>query len=435
MNQPADHPERFVLADEVHARPPEPLETASRLSYVAVLVDPDARVGEFARLVQLCERMGVPPPAAGLTQFVAPLGNVRLKWERHGEFSAYTVIAPGVPGLPFAETAAALLPAHWLREVPGTTVMSAHAVLLPAGDGPPAEGELAPWFLPGASIVGAGLAEGAGYAFTDFRIHPDGSSRFVLLNRGFTVRQAGRMAQRLFEIEAYRMLALLALPIARRQSPRINAIEKSLAVLMDGIARDAGMAYAGDEALLQELTRLAAEIESGLAASQFRFGACRAYADIVRTRIADLREERIPGMQTIGEFMARRFEPAIATCFTVAQRLRDLSDRVAQASALLSTRVDIVRERQNQALLASMDRRAKLQLRLQQTVEGLSVAAITYYAVGLIGYLAKGLKAAGVKLDPDIAAGVAVPLVAGAALWTLKRVHARIARAERTDPH
>jgi uncharacterized membrane-anchored protein len=435
VNQPSDHPDRFVLADEVHARPPEPLETPSRLSYMAVLVDPDARAGEFARLVQLCERMGVTPPPPGVTQFVTPVGSVRLKWERHGEFSAYTVIAPAVPGLPFAETAASLLPAHWLREVPGTTMVSAHAVLLPAGDAPPTESELAPWFLPGASIVGADLAEGAGYAFTDFRIHPDGSSRFVLLNRGFTVRQAGRMAQRLFEIEAYRMLALLALPIARRQSPRINAIEKSLAVLMDGIARDAGTAYAGDEALLQELTRLAAEIESGLAASQFRFGACRAYADLVRTRITDLREQRIPGIQTIGEFMTRRFEPAVTTCTTVSQRLRDLSDRVAQASALLSTRVDIVRERQNQALLGSMDRRAKLQLRLQQTVEGLSVAAITYYAVGLIGYLAKGFKAAGVRIDPDLATGVAVPLIAGTALWMLRRVRRRIARSEGAEAH
>ena len=435
MSEPPDHPERFILADEVHARPPEPLDTPSRLSYVAVLVEPDARAGEFLRLVHLCERMGVPPPAAGLTHFVTPIGAARLKWERHGEFSSYTTIAAGAPADPFADTAASLLPQHWLRDIPGTTIMAAHAVVLPGGAAPPAEAELAPWFAPGASIVGAGLADGAGHAFTDFRIHADGWSRFVLLNRGFTVRQAGRIAQRLFEIEAYRMLALLALPIARRQSPRINAIEKSLAVLTDSLAREAGRASDGDEALLQELTRLAAEIESGLAASQFRFGACRAYAELVRTRIADLREERIPGIQTIGEFMARRFEPAVTTCLTVAQRLRDLSDRVAQASALLSTRVDIVRERQNQALLASMDRRARLQLRLQQTVEGLSVAAITYYAVGLIGYLATGGKAAGLRVDPDLVTGVAVPLVAGAALFALRRARRRIAKAEGAAGH
>jgi uncharacterized membrane-anchored protein len=425
MSLPADHPERLVLAEEVHARPPEPLETPARLSYLAALVDPQAREREAAHLAALCERMAVAAPPVGVTQFTLALGAVRLKWERHGEFSVYTAIAAGRSAEPFSETAAALLPPGWLAGVPGATVASGHAVLLPAGEAPPGESELAAFFGPNIAVGGM-LADAAGYAFTDFRIHADGCSRFVLFNRSFTARQAGRMAQRLFEIETYHLLALLALPVARRQSPRILAIENSLGSLTDKIARDAG----ADEALLQELTRLAAEVESGLAASQFRFGACRAYADLVRTRIGDLREQRLPGMQTIGEFMVRRFEPAVATCLTVAQRLHGLSERVAQASALLSTRVDIARERQNQALLASMDRRAKLQLRLQQTVEGLSVAAITYYAVGLVAYLAKGAKAAGLHLDADLVAGVAVPVLAAVAVLMLRRVHRRIARDE-----
>jgi uncharacterized membrane-anchored protein len=102
-----------------------------------------------------------------------------------------------------------------------------------------------------------------------------------------------------------------------------------------------------------------------------------------------------------------------------------MSERVAQTSSLLSTRVDITRERQNQALLASMDRRAKLQLRLQQTVEGLSVAAIVYYVVGLIAYVAKGLKAGGLHIEPDLAAGIAVPMIAVAALSAVRRARRR----------
>ena len=43
---PADHPERLALADEVHARPPEPLQTPSRATYVAVLVDAEDRESE-----------------------------------------------------------------------------------------------------------------------------------------------------------------------------------------------------------------------------------------------------------------------------------------------------------------------------------------------------------------------------------------------------
>jgi len=174
------------------------------------------------------------------------------------------------------------------------------------------------------------------------------------------------------------------------------------------------------------LTRLAAEVESGLSASQFRYGACRAYAELVRTRIQELREKRLPGFQTIGEFMARRFEPAVATCLTVSSRLHDLSERVAQASGLLSTRVDIARERQNQALLRSMERRARLQLRLQQTVEGLSVAAIVYYVVGLLGYISKGLKAGGLTLDADLVTALAVPLVAVLAITAVRRARRRV---------
>jgi uncharacterized membrane-anchored protein len=231
--------------------------------------------------------------------------------------------------------------------------------------------------------------------------------------------------QRLFEIEAYRMMALLALPIARRQSPRILDIERSLAALTDGIA-SGEHDPTSDEALLQELTRLAAEIESGLSASQFRFGACRAYADLVTRRIQELREQRAPGLQTLEEFMSRRFRPAVATCQTVSQRLHDLSERVAQASGLLRTRVEIARERQNQQLLASMDRRARLQLRLQQTVEGLSVAAISYYVAGLVGYAAKGLRSAGLDLDPDIAVGVSVPVVALLFYLAMRRARRRM---------
>jgi uncharacterized membrane-anchored protein len=413
---PPDHPERFALADEVHARPPEPLATPTRATYVAVLVDTELRDAERLHLARLCERFGVEAPATGVTQFSAQLGQVRLKWERHGEFSGYTVFAPGRSSRPFAEPAWSSLPDGWLRAVPGRTIVAAHGKLVPVGDGPPDAAFLAEHFG-GHIVIGSAIADGAGYAYTDFRIHEDGCARFLLLDGGFTPRQAGRMMQRLFEIEAYRMLALLALPIARRQSPRIVAIEKSLAELTDGIAREDGR----EEALLHELTRLAAEVESGLSASQFRFGACRAYSELVHMRIAEMREQRLPGLQTIQEFMDRRFAPAVATCTTISQRLHDLSERVAQASGLLATRVGIARERQNQALLASMDRRAKLQLRLQQTVEGLSVAAIVYYAAGLVGYLAKGAKAAGLRIDPDLTVGVSLPLLALLVLLALRR--------------
>jgi uncharacterized membrane-anchored protein len=418
---PPDHPERFLLANEVHARPPEALETPSRASYVAVIFDQQGREAELEHVASLCERFHVAPPGSNSTHFTARLGGLRFKWERHGEFSSYTFFVAGLGARLFTETAAGALPPGWLAAIPGRTVVAAHAELARCGDTPPEPAGLAGYFG-GNVAIGAALGQDAGYAFTDFRIHDDGCARFLLLDRAMSPRQAGRLMQRLFEIEAYRMMALLALPIARRQAPRVLAIERALASLTDDMARDGDR----DEKLLGELSRLAAEVESGLAASTFRFGAARAYNDLVSTRIAELREARLEGFQTVEEFMQRRLAPAMATCTSVSRRLRDLSERVARASALLSTRVDIARERQNQSLLASMDRRARLQLRLQQTVEGLSVAAITYYVIGIVGYFAKALKAAGMRVDPDVAVGAAIPLVVGLVAWALRRARRHI---------
>ena len=259
-------------------------------------------------------------------------------------------------------------------------------------------------------------------AFTDFHVHSDGFSRFLLIDRSFTPRQAGRTVQRLFEIETYRMMAMLALPVAREQLKRIAVIERELAELTDEIARQT----AADETLLAALTAKAAEVERGLAASQYRFGACRAYHALVTRRIAELRERRLSGIQTIEEFMGRRFTPAVATCASASERLHELSRHVAQASALLTTRVEIAREKQNQDLLASMARRATLQLRLQQTVEILSVAPLTYYVVAIVGYGAKALKAAGLPVEPEIAEGVAIPIVALALILAMRWVHHRV---------
>ena len=444
---PPDHPDRAALAAEVHARPPEPLRAPSRASYVAVRIDAPARAAELDHIATLCGHFGLTPPVAACTHWAATLGGLRFKWERHGEFSSYTFLAGGLAAQPGSPAPATLLPTGWLAQVPGQTVFACHAEFAsPAQAGldiaAPAALGLARHFGPQV-VVGAEIGDGAGAAFTDFMIDSDGFARFLLLDVALTDRQAGRMLQRLFEIEAYRMMALLALPLARSLWPRLLQIEAALADLTAHIAAPAAAIAppgskaanpgSADEALLQQLTALAAEVENALAASQARFGASRAYHALVNTRIAELRERRILGLQTIAEFMARRLSPAMATCVTVQQRLHDLSERVAQASNLLSTRVDITRQRQNQALLAATARRAKLQLRLQQTVESLSVAAIAYYLAGLVGYGAKALKAAGLAVSPDLVTGLAVPLLALLAWWTLRRVHRRIAQDEGRD--
>ncbi|MBI2317060.1 MAG: DUF3422 domain-containing protein [Betaproteobacteria bacterium] len=405
---PREHTARIDLAHEVHARPYEVLETPVRSSFVALLCPLEARPAEIACFAELCAGFGLDPPPADASHFRAEFGGANIRWERHTEFSTFAVYASSDGLRPFSTTALALLPEGWLSALPGELVFAAHAELLRgeyAGADPGAHSAL----FAGNDLVGSEVGEGAAMVITDFRVHADGFSRFLVFDRSLTRGQAGRLLHRLFEIEAYRMMALLALPGARAAMAALAGLEMRLAAIMSKIAEQSG---ADEPLLLDALTRVAAEVENLIASNQSRFRAARAYHGIVRSRIGDLRERRIKGLQTIDEFMARRLAPAMDTCESALLREVELSERVARASGLLSTRVDIVRERQNQQLLESMDRRARLRLRLQETVEGLSVVAITYYLVGLVGHAAKGFEAAGWAVDAEIVMAASIPLIA-----------------------
>jgi uncharacterized membrane-anchored protein len=287
---------------------------------------------------------------------------------------------------------------------------------------PPIEA-IASRYFAGNTLVGGRIGGDAATTFTDFRIHPDGFSRMLILDRGLTSRQAGRMAQRLFEIDCYRMLALLALPTARQLAPAVQAWENELAGITTALEQaDESM----EPELLLRLTKLEAAIQRSKAQSNYRFGAAAAYYGLVQRRIAELREERIKGVQNFDEFTERRLAPAMANCRNVAERQRSLSQRVSQVTQLLSTRVDLTREKQNQSLLESMYRRAALQLRLQSTVEGLSVAAVTYYVVGLVGYVVKGIKALGLPIDSTVATAASVPFVALLAALGIRRIRRKV---------
>ena len=428
MSLPASHPLRLELNDEVHARPPEALTPPCRISHIALIPPEGAPRDQALAVVQdLARRYGAPAPESGAAHYSADLGPFRLKWERHTEFSRFMVIVPGVAADPFATTAINVLPPDWVEALPGRVIAAQNVALVPDDGAPLDLAALSSRYFAGNHLLGAEVSGGRATAITDFRVQSDGFSRFLLLDRGTGERQAGRIVQRLLEIDTYRVMALLAFPLARELSPVLAAHERELAAVADALV---SCGENDEPVLLDRLTRLAAETESGEARNRYRFSAAAAYYEIVQRRIEDLREGRIEGMQTVREFTERRLAPAMNTCLAMAQRQEMLSQRVARATQLLSTRVDLTRERQNQALLASMDRRARQQLRLQQTVEGLSVAAITYYVVGLIAYAAKALSDARFPVRDDVVTGVAVPLVAAAVYYATRRVRRRMEREE-----
>jgi uncharacterized membrane-anchored protein len=245
-----------------------------------------------------------------------------------------------------------------------------------------------------------------------------------VLNEAMPDAQTGRYVQRLMELETYRMMALLALPVAQGLFPKLNSSERELAAINESMVDSA---VEQERALLQRLTILAAGNESRHAASDFRLSAAIAYYDIVLQRNVELREDRIIGTQTFSEFATRRLTPAIKTCRTVAERQQSLVARMARATQLLSTRIDVERQRQNSLILASLNRRMESQLRLQATVEGISVAAVTYYLVGLVGTLADNLAKQGLPINPSILRIVAIPLIAGGVYFFVRRIRHGIA--------
>jgi len=256
----------------------------------------------------------------------------------------------------------------------------------------------------------------------------------LVTHQGIGSRQAGRVVQRLIDIDTYRMMAMLGIPRAKALSGPLRETESQLAGLVERIAKagtptpETPEGFQTDEHLLTDVTAIAARVEEWISLHGLRFTASEAYTELVRRSLSELRETGIPGVQNLTEFMDRRFEPAMRTCRWTQRRLQALSDRVSRTTQILRTRIEFVNERQTQALLASMDRRAKLQLKLQQTVEGLSLVVLTYYAVGLIGHMTKGLNAAGLGASSDVISAVAVPVIAGLLYIGIRRARRLAAR-------
>src|SRR5450830_877970 len=429
-----NHPQRVPLAAEAHSRPFLQLSAPESLTHFAVYmrdaVDANRHIAfQHALLTDLCLHFGVTGPGIEARHFFHDFGGFRLKWECHTEFSTYTFAQRYASTLStdeaFVEVPLKQIPQQWLLALQGNVMVAAHVVLEQAGAG--VASDFARLFE-GKLLASSKVLQG-GEIWTDFLIQADGFSRFVVRDIDLRDMQGGRLVQRILEIETYRMMASLGLPHAQLAAPVLSAIESDLAGLtatMVDTDHNTGTplaAQAEDERILRKITGLAARIEKMSLENSYRFSASQAYFRLVKARIEELRESRVEGVPTIGEFMERRLAPAMDTCASVARRQEALAERIAHTNDLLRTRIGIVQEQQNRQILESMNARAAQQLRLQQSVEGLSVAAISYYMVGLFGHIGTALKEAGVPINPEIASGVMVPVFAVLVWLGLRRLH------------
>ncbi|KAA8962738.1 DUF3422 domain-containing protein [Mycobacterium sp.] len=430
---PPDAPERAAAHHEVHVRPVRPLPVPSMTTQLTVLTEKGSAPAETAHLQQIAGGYGKTVRDTD-TELTIDFDEVTaLSWERHDSYSLYTIYQPFNLAKfdPQTDLLSQLpLPAGWLAGIPGRTLAAVHAVLLPAYDwSEDAASQFAHRTLGSGRLLGSRLRGDAARLYTTYQLSPTKTSRFLMLCNPMTEGRAGRITASLLDVERYRMLALVAYPQARALLSQLVELEARLTELTRSIEDE----RRDDRGLLDELIKLAAVVEYDIAAHVGHFDAARAYYAIVEQRIEYLRGSSLPGLMGVFTFLRRRLVPAMATVAAATQRMEGLSGRVARTADVLRTRVEVNAELQTQQLLRGLRRGQTLQLRLQQTVEGLSIAAISYYIVGLVGYLAKGIKSLGLAVNESAMTALSIPLAIILVWHTVRRVRRQVHDVDRGD--
>ncbi|PRY48361.1 putative membrane-anchored protein [Knoellia remsis] len=420
-----DHPARTLVLDELHARTAPRVRPPALVLHLALSPADEPATRDRSQDVRQLRALAGPdtnvPDGARHVRFQRDGWDVT--WESHTEFASYTAVFAG--GDPLRTSPRTAYPEGWEATDPGARVAAVAVAVLPMPDSPTTVLETARGWLEPERMVISRVVGGACVLAGDFVADADGFTRFMLfVPDEIGPGRTGRTVQRVVELETYRSLAMLGFAGSQELGARLTTLDPKLSRLVSQLDEPE---QPGEE-LLHELLSVSAELEGYAMAHDFRFGATGAYAAIVEDRVAGLAEERFEGRLTLREFLARRYAPAIRTVTSLEARLGRMIERSGRAADLLRTKVDVERRAQNQALLRDMDARAERQAQLQHTVEGLSVMAMTYYAIGLLGYLlAPVIEETGLSKVWVMAA--LVPLVLLTAWLGLRFMRARVHRS------
>ena len=425
-----EHHLRRPLSEELHARPFHDFDGAGRFVRF-IYLNAEHKKELNAEIAAFLKNAGQPVPSDD-TRFVrADFGAFIFRIERHTEFTSLTFIQKqlemkkGISDAAFDEARLPGIPFDWVRRLP---VPLFHAIWLEIGGHAPKSmtpDEVCQMLGNSRSGPSNILNEGAAQVHFSFDIDAAGYSRIVLFNNRVSPSRMGRITLRLVEMETYRLLALMGLPLVQNLSGNLSDIDKKLTYLTQTLSElieaeddsDQNMAH-----LLSELSALSAELENIASMSDFRLSATKAYRQLFDSRQAALQMGRLDGHQGVAGFINRRMLPAMQTCAAFSDRLNRLADRLARSNELLRTQTELTIQHQNRDLLSSMDKRASLQLRMQQTVEWLSIAALTYYGSGLVETMAKSLPFAQAGLSLVAIKAISVPVLAVLAYLAIRRV-------------
>jgi len=420
------HHLRTILNEELHTRPFHDFEGTGRFIRFIYLLD-SGDDALFSGINAWLLSQGRPVITSDEKFRREGFDSFALRAERHSEFVTLSFITKdakskaGLPAKAFDLAANSHLPFSLIDQIEQPVF---HAVWLEIGGKAPKSmtPDAVMAMLESRTSASSLISDGAGQVHFSFDCDDNGFSRAVLFNNNLSAERTGRLLLRMVELETYRMLTLLGLPVVRAHSAELGQIETELEQLTTAISTliAEGSQHLGS--LLPQLSRLAAQVEKLSAETSFRLSATNAYQDVFYARMQRLNLSRLDGHQGLAGFLDRRMMPALQTCKAFAARLEGLSRRVERTGSLLRTHTEYSIQKQNTDLLTSMNRRAQAQLRLQQTVEGLSVIAGTYYGVGLVGVIAKLLpeEMTG-NLSVDIIKAVSLPFVAVGIALILRR--------------
>jgi len=421
LGKMAIHPLREKLYNELHNRPFRSITNPAQITHIAIQHEGKLKQQEHEFISLLCNRFQVSLPAETMPCFYQNFGLFSLRWERHMEYSTYTIIheAP-LTNQPFVKNAIDYVPSDWLEHMPGKVIAALHLVIEPTDIN---NDENIVQYFDNMRLTASAPYNGLAKVWTSYKLHDDGFGRFLVFEQALSPEQLGRLMQQLLQLDTYRLMATLGLPLAQAINSELSQLDLQLQQVTTCIALGND---SDDRELLTQVSSIAAKVEDFRSQSTYRFSATNAYYDVVLQRMEELKEDEISGYMTLQEFLIRRITPAVKTCQTAANHLEDISRRVTRASDLLRTRVEMVLQEQNQKLLKSMNRRAHIQMRLQQTVEGLSVAAISYYGMQLFESMLSTLPSLGIEYNHELVSGIAVPVVIGLVFVTTRLIHRRL---------
>ena len=424
---------RRILSDELHARAFHDFDGAGRFIRFVFLINDDA-AGFLAYVNAFLETERSPSIAPESKFARVEFDDYAFRFERHTEFLSISFIQKGRmirSGLLLEafDPEAVGLPLDWARAAPATLFQ---AIWLEVGAKPPRTLNDARMLamLDSRAVAANQFSDGAGQLHFAFDIDAAGFSRVALFNSDIPPSRMGRAVQRVVELETYRLLALLGFAAVRDNGGRLGEIEDIVGKLTNELAEQIKLPDGKVETLLSTLTAQAADLEEIYSKTSYRMAATKAYESIMADRIAGLRLTRLIGFQGVRGFLNRRMTPALDSCHAFSERLAQLSARITRAGDLLQTQTEMIIQRQNRDLLTSMNSRTKAQLHLQQTVERLSIAAVTYYGVGLVGYLAKPLPLDRWGIDLIAVKAAFVPVIAFIVWLAIRAVKVRLASEE-----